>query len=90
MRHWADAPRCYTATFPKKCHPTCGLEINMRRLKGNRNVRVMTMAEVIGVTGQRGDYTVKLKLSPRYVNANCTACGDCAVAVEKQISNPYE
>lgn len=49
--------------FPKMCHPTCGLEINLRRLKGNRNVRLMTMTEVLGVTGQRGDYTVKLKLS---------------------------
>jgi heterodisulfide reductase subunit A-like polyferredoxin len=76
--------------FPKNCHSTCGLEINLRRLKGNRNVRVMTMTEVVGVTGQRGDYTVKLKIAPRYVNANCTACGDCAAAIETQIDNPYE
>src|SRR3989338_2827598 len=76
--------------FPKMCHPTCGLEINLRRLKGNRNVRVMTMAEVSSVTGQRGDYTVALKLSPRYVNAKCTACGDCAAAVAAEIPNPYE
>jgi quinone-modifying oxidoreductase subunit QmoA len=76
--------------FPKMCHPTCGLEINLRRLKGNRNVRVMTMTEVVDVTGQRGDYTVKLKLSPRYVNTNCTACGDCASAVSIEIDNPYE
>ena len=26
--------------FPKMCHPTCGLEINLRRLKSNRNVRL--------------------------------------------------
>ena len=76
--------------FPKMCHPTCGLEINLRRLKGNRNVRVMTMAEVGSVTGQRGDYTVTLKLAPRYVNAKCTACGACAAAVEAEIPNPYE
>jgi quinone-modifying oxidoreductase subunit QmoA len=76
--------------FPKMCHPTCGLEINLRRLKGNRNVRVMTMAEVGSVAGQRGDYTVTLKLAPRYVNAKCTACGACAAAVETEITNPYE
>ena len=76
--------------FPKMCHPTCGLEINLRRLKGNRNVRVMTLAEVSGVAGQRGDYTVALKLAPRYVNAKCTACGACAAAVETEIPNPYE
>ena len=43
--------------FPKLCHPTCGLEINLRRLKANRNLRVLTMAEVVGVAGRRGDYT---------------------------------
>jgi quinone-modifying oxidoreductase, subunit QmoA len=74
--------------FPKMCHPTCGLEINLRRLKANRNVRVLTMAEVTGVTGRRGDYRVTLKLRPRYVNENCTACGDCARAVEATIADP--
>ncbi len=39
--------------FPKICHPTCGLEINLRRLKGNRNLRVMTQTEVVSVTGTR-------------------------------------
>ena len=43
--------------FPKMCHPTCGLEINLRRLKANRNIRVLTLAEVSGVSGRRGDYS---------------------------------
>jgi len=75
--------------FPKMCHPTCGLEINLRRLKGNRNVRVLTMAEVTAVTGTRGDYRVTLKVRPRFVNENCTACGDCATAIGAEIANPY-
>src|SRR3990172_8474169 len=54
--------------FPKLCHPACGLEINLRRLKGNRNVRVMTLAEVTKIEGRRGDYDVTLRVSPRYVN----------------------
>ncbi len=76
--------------FPKMCHPTCGLEINLRRLKGNRNLRVLTQAEVTSVSGQRGDYTVTLKIAPRYVNQNCTACGECAKVVSSEIDNPYE
>jgi quinone-modifying oxidoreductase subunit QmoA len=76
--------------FPKMCHPTCGLEINLRRLKANRNLRVLTQAEVTAISGQRGDYTVKLKISPRYVNSKCTACGECAKAVATEIPNPYE
>jgi len=76
--------------FPKMCHPTCGLEINLRRLKSNRNLRVLTLSEVVDVKGVRGDYTVKLKISPRYVNENCTACGECAKVVQTDIPNPYE
>ncbi|MBI4937649.1 MAG: CoB--CoM heterodisulfide reductase iron-sulfur subunit A family protein [Nitrosomonadales bacterium] len=75
--------------FPKLCHPVCGLEINLRRLKGNRNVRVITLAEVSRISGARGNYTVSVKVSPRYINENCTACGDCAKAVSAEIPNPY-
>src|SRR5512135_3490589 len=75
--------------FPKLCHPTCGLEINLRRIKANRNLRVMTMTEVVKITGSRGDYTATLKVMPRYVNENCTACGDCGRAVTAEIPNPY-
>jgi len=75
--------------FPKMCHPTCGLEINLRRLKANRKIRVMTMVEVLGIEGQRGAYLATLKVRPRYVNENCTACGDCAAAVGAEISNSY-
>ncbi len=76
--------------FPKLCHPTCGLEINLRRLRGNRNVRVLTLAEVVAVEGRRGDYTATVRLAPRYVNENCTACGECAAAVSVEIPNPFE
>lgn len=73
--------------FPKMCFPTCGLEINLRRLRGNPNVRVMTMTEVAAVSGSRGDYNVTLKVKPRYVNENCTVCGDCGNAVTAEVPN---
>ena len=75
--------------FPKMCHPVCGLEINLRRLKGNSNVRVLTMAEVVSITGSRGDYSATLKISPRHVTEKCTACGDCGKAVSAEVPNPY-
>ena len=75
--------------FPKMCHPTCGLEINLRRIKQNRNVRVMTMTEVTSVAGSRGNYTISLKVAPRYINENCTACGRCAEAVTAEVPNPW-
>jgi len=75
--------------FPKMCQPVCGLEINLRRLRATRRVRVLTMAEVTAVAGAAGDYRVTLTQLPRYVNENCTACGDCARAVTSKVPNPH-
>ncbi|MGD9098066.1 MAG: CoB--CoM heterodisulfide reductase iron-sulfur subunit A family protein [Desulfobacterales bacterium] len=76
--------------FPKQCPPTCGLEINFRRIKDNPLIKVMTMAEVEKVDGQPGDYDVKVKLSPRYVNENCTCCGECAKVCQQEIDSEYD
>ncbi len=75
--------------FPKLCFPTCGLEINLRRLKANKRIRVLTLAEVQSVTGEAGNYSVSVKIAPRYVNENCTACGACAEAVTTEIDNAF-
>ncbi len=75
--------------FPKMCHPTCGLEINLRRLKANPRIQVLTLAEVTGITGAKGAYSVSVKLKPRYVNANCTACGECGKAVTTEIDDAF-
>ncbi|MDA8383306.1 MAG: FAD-dependent oxidoreductase [Betaproteobacteria bacterium] len=75
--------------FPKLCHPTCGLEINLRRLKSNPRIRVVTLAEVTGLTGKAGDYTATVRVSPRYVNENCTACGACGDAVSSEVANTF-
>ncbi len=74
--------------FPKLCPPTCGLEINLRRIRASNNIRVLTLAEVESVSGTAGDYEVRLKLNPRYVNHKCTACGDCEKACEIERDNP--
>lgn len=74
--------------FPKLCPPTCGLEINLRRIRTSNNIRVLTLAEVESVNGTAGDYEVRLKLKPRYVNHKCTACGDCEKACEIERDNP--
>ena len=75
--------------FPKLCHPSCGLEINLRRLKANKNVRLLTMTEVAEVSGEAGNYSVTLKTTPRYVNENCTACGACADVVDAEFDSEH-
>ena len=75
--------------FPKLCPPTCGLEINFRRIKDNPRIKVLTLAEVEKVSGTPGSYDVAVRINPRYVNENCTACGACAEACQTEISNDF-
>ncbi len=75
--------------FPKLCPPTCGLEINFKRVKDNRKIRAYSMTTVQTVSGSVGNYEVTLETAPRYVNSNCTACGDCAEVCTDEIDNAF-
>ncbi len=75
--------------FPKLCPPTCGLEINFRRIKDNPRIKVFTLAEVEQVEGSSGNYDVSIKLNPRYVNENCTCCGDCAAVCQTELDSAF-
>jgi quinone-modifying oxidoreductase subunit QmoA len=66
--------------FPKLCPPTCGFEINFRRIKNNPRITVLTQAELTDLTGTPGNYEATVKVSPRFVTDACTLCGDCAKA----------
>jgi quinone-modifying oxidoreductase subunit QmoA len=75
--------------FPKLCPPSCGLEINFRRIKNNPLVRFFTMAEVTKVEGTAGDFDVTVRIEPRYVNEKCTGCGVCEQAAQTEIPNGF-
>ena len=75
--------------FPKLCPPTCGLEINFKRLKDNRRIRSYTMTRVTSISGKPGRYEVRLETAPRYINSNCTACGACEAACIEEVPDPF-
>jgi quinone-modifying oxidoreductase subunit QmoA len=66
--------------FPKLCPPTCGFEINLRRVKNNPRITVLTQAELEELAGSPGNYEATVKISPRFVTEACTLCGACADA----------
>ena len=67
----------FSKYFPKLCPPACGLEINIRRLRTNPLIKLFTLAEVTDMEGESGNYKVNIKLKPRFINNQCTSCGDC-------------
>jgi quinone-modifying oxidoreductase subunit QmoA len=75
--------------FPKLCPPSCGLEINFRRIRFNHKIRYYTLAELEDVSGKPGNYDVRVKINPRYVNDKCVGCNACAEACPVEIPNDF-
>jgi quinone-modifying oxidoreductase subunit QmoA len=66
--------------FPKLCPPSCGLEINLRRIKTSPRIRCLTLSEVERIAGEQGRYRATILRHPRRVTNKCTACGACVEA----------
>lgn len=56
--------------FPKMCPPTCGFEINTRRIKQNPNISVHTLTSVEEISGNPGNYKILLRKKPSYITAS--------------------
>lgn len=76
--------------FPKLCPPGCGLEINFRRLRANPLVEVLTLSEVVAVSGPPGDFTVRVRTEPRYITEKCTGCGACESEARTLVMNSFD
>ncbi len=65
-------------TFPTNNCDLCTIAPNVSEEHRNLKIRFMTMTEVIGLTGEVGNFTATLKTLPRYIDLElCNACGKC-------------
>lgn len=56
--------------FPKMCPPSCGFEINVRRVRRNPRIAVHTLATVEEITGEVGRFRARIRKKPRYVTGD--------------------
>ncbi len=75
--------------FPKLCPPSCGLEINFRRIRTSPKIRCMTLAQVEKISGKPGAYQVTVRQNPRRVTGKCTACGACVEVCPAERPDAY-
>ncbi len=75
--------------FPKLCPPSCGMEINTRRLERNPRVRVLTECEVTKASPSDGGWRVTLTRAPAFIADQCTACGACSEVCPAQVADPF-
>jgi heterodisulfide reductase subunit A len=70
--------------FPDNDCSLCVLAPKMVSLYRNPYIELFTLSEVKEVNGNAGDFTVKIKKKPRYVDeTKCRGCGDCAAKCPK-------
>lgn len=76
--------------FPKLCPPSCGLEIQFQRIKKNPNIKFFTQAQVTVVKGEKGNYTVSVRIEPRHTVPNSADLSMLAGALEGEVENEFE
>lgn len=65
-------------TFPTNDCSICILSPKMVDCFDHPNIEVFTLCEVISLDGRAGNFTVRIRKRPRYVDEEkCTGCGDC-------------
>lgn len=75
--------------FPKLCPPSCGMEINTRRIEKNPRVRVLTSSQVTKAERTGNGWSVTVTTDPAYVNDRCTACGECGKVCTAEVPDPF-
>ncbi len=68
----------FDKTFPTLDCAACILTPKMVTVGKHPNIELMTLSEVEDVSGYIGNFKVKIRKNPRYVNLDkCTGCGKC-------------
>ncbi|MBW1740925.1 MAG: CoB--CoM heterodisulfide reductase iron-sulfur subunit A family protein [Deltaproteobacteria bacterium] len=77
-------------TFPTNDCSMCILSPKLVECGRHTNINLMTLTEIESISGEEGNFTVKLKKHPRYVDMDkCVGCGVCAQKCPKKVPNEY-
>ncbi len=78
-------------TFPTGDCAMCTLSPKLVECARNKNIEIITLADVQEVSGEPGNFKVKIRQNPRYVDlSKCNACGDCTDACPVDLPNEFD
>jgi NADPH-dependent glutamate synthase beta subunit-like oxidoreductase/NAD-dependent dihydropyrimidine dehydrogenase PreA subunit len=78
-------------TFPTGDCAMCVLSPKLVECARNKNIDIITLADVEGISGEPGHFQVSVRRRPRYVDAKkCNACGDCVEACPVSLPNEFD
>jgi heterodisulfide reductase subunit A len=66
-------------TFPTNDCAMCTISPKLVETGRHPNIEILTQTEVLNVAGEVGNFSVRVRQQPRYIDPDkCIACGDCA------------
>ncbi len=78
-------------TFPTNDCSMCIISPKLVECGRHLNIDLITLAEIKEISGEPGNFKVKLLERPRFVDLDkCTACGECAKACPIDIPNLFD
>jgi len=83
----------FDKTFPTLDCAACIGTPKMVDVGQNPNIKLMTYCEIVEISGFIGNYKVKIRKKPRYIDVSkCTGCGECTKAcpVKYKLYTPEE
>ncbi len=77
-------------TFPTNDCSMCILSPKLVECGRHPNIKILTMADVLTVDGEAGNFTVHIHQRARYVDmSKCIACGLCAEKCPRKVPDEY-
>jgi heterodisulfide reductase subunit A len=77
-------------TFPTNDCAMCILGPKLVECGRHINIELLTLSEVAGISGNQGNFKVKILQHPRYVDTDkCIACGLCAEKCPKKVDDEF-
>ena len=78
-------------TFPTNDCSMCIISPKLVECGRHLNIDLLTMTDILEVTGEPGNFKVRLRERPRYIDiTKCTACDECAKACPINAPNTFD
>jgi len=77
-------------TFPTNDCSLCILAPKLVEAGRDPNIEILTLSELVELTGEPGNFTATIRKQPRYIDEEvCTGCGQCTLYCLKYIGNDF-